>query len=174
MTTSPTAPVYLYKPTWVANNFILRGRERGVRDISPLKIQKLVYMFHGWHLAVTGKPAVGEQFEAWPKGPVLSSLYHQFKEYRWNRITNLAKDIDPATGELTAAHVPAQDEQFHIIFDAVWDRYHMHSGPKLSAMTHAPDTPWSKARETDDQYISNEAIRQHYIDLARGGSGDGE
>lgn len=136
-------------------------------DVDPLKIQKLVYNFHGWHLAITGRPAVGERFEAWPKGPVLSSLYHQFKKFRWEAITEFAEDIDPVTGDRKAAIVGASDEGFYRIFNAVWERYKDYSGIQLSALTHAPETPWSKARQAGVQYISDDDIRHHFIELAQ-------
>ena len=167
MATAPTAPTYVYKPSWVANTFLWKAKEDGVRDVDPLKIQKLVYNMHGWHLATTGQPAVGEQFEAWPKGPVLSSLYQAFKRYRWTSISELTSDIDPQTGELKALVVAQSDEQFYSIFEQVWNRYKGFSGVELSALTHADGTPWSKARADGRQYISNEEIRGHFIELAK-------
>jgi uncharacterized phage-associated protein len=161
-----TIPSYMYKPIWIANTFLAKAREDNISDIDPLKIQKLVYNFHGWHLAVTGQPAVGERFEAWPKGPVLSSLYHKFKHYRWDPIRDYAKDIEPTTGESSALVVPTSDEQFHTIFNVVWDRYKDLSGSQLSALTHAPNTPWTVAREQGLQYIPDNLIRDHFVDLA--------
>ncbi len=160
---------FIYKPTWVANTFLQRARDEGVRDIDPLKIQKLVYNFHGWHLAITACPAIGERFEAWPHGPVLSSLYHQFKNNRWMAINHFAKDIDPITGEEKALLVPTSDEQFTQIFHHVWNRYKSYSGVELSALTHAAGTPWTKARESGQQYISDEEIRRHFVELGQRG-----
>ena len=167
MATAPATPIYVYKPTWVANTFLWRAKEDGVHDVDPLKIQKLVYHMHGWYLATTGCPVVGERFEAWPAGPVISSLYQQFKKYRWNRITELAKDIDPQTGELKDLIVAPSDEKFYEIFAAVWQRYKGFSGPELSALTHAPGTPWSLARAEGRQYIDDQAIRSYFVDMAR-------
>ena len=156
----------VYKPTWVANIFLMRGSETGQR-IDPLKIQKLVYCFHGWHLAITGSPAVGERFEAWPHGPVLSSLYHTFKHYKFTAITQLASDVDPRTGKTVASYVSDPHSQFDDIFSLVWERYGGLSGTQLSAMTHADGTPWSKARSTGLQYIPDRDIREHFVQLAR-------
>ena len=167
MPENPTT--FVYKPTWVANTFILRGREERVGDIDPLKIQKLVYCFHGWHLATTGAPAVGEQFEAWPKGPVLSSLYHQFKHYRWNPISELATDVDPVSGQEEEFYVAPSDVRFYDVFNRVWNRYKDYNGRQLSALTHAEGTPWSKARQFSSHYIDNEDIREHFIELGRSG-----
>ena len=159
----PPQPTYVYKPAWVANSFLLKGRDNNVNDIDPLKIQKLVYYMHGWHLATTGLPVVGEQFEAWPNGPVISSLYHQFKHHKWRPIRDFAKDIEPATGESKALIVPTSDESFHSILNPVWEKYKGISGRELSAMTHAADTPWSAARNNGLQYISNASIKDYFV-----------
>ena len=161
------ASLFVYKPAWVANTFLARANDEGVRDVDPLKIQKLVYNFHGWHLATTGMPAIGERFEPWPKGPVLSSLYHQFKRFRWNRITDYAKDIDSVTGEEKSLVVPPSDETFKQIFDLVWDRYKGMSGVELSALTHAEGTPWSDARKAGLQYIPDRTIQRHFVEIGR-------
>lgn len=157
----------VYKPTWVANSFLLRAKKDGVGDVDPLKIQKLVYNLHGWHLAVTGHPVTGERFEAWPHGPVNSTLYHQFKKFRFRPIRGYAKDVDPATGKEVATYISPSDERFYSIFDKVWDRYKGFSGQELSEMTHAVGTPWSYARENDLQYIPDALIRKHFIDLSK-------
>lgn len=158
---------FVYKPSWVANTFLLRAREEGVGDIDPLKIQKLVYCMHGWKLATTGVPAVGEYFEAWPNGPVLANLYHKFKHYRWNTIDDYAQDIDPTTGQMKALVVPTSDEEFFEVFNRVWGRYKRLSGKELSDLTHKPGTPWSLAREQGLQYINNSDIQRHFVELAR-------
>jgi uncharacterized phage-associated protein len=164
---SNASPTVIYKPSWVANTFLMRARVDGVSDIDPLKIQKLVYFLHGWHLAVRGHPAVGERFEAWPHGPVLSSLYHQFKEYRYHRIYGFAKDVQPETGEVKSLYVNEKDREFYDVFDRVWNRYKSFSGSELSDMTHQPSTPWSYARKNGMQYLSDQMIRDHFVELSR-------
>ena len=164
---SNSAPTVIYKPSWVANTFLMRAKRDGVADVDPLKIQKLVYCLHGWHLAVRGHPAVGERFEAWPHGPVLASLYHQFKQYRYHRIVGLASDIDPISGNQSTLAVSEDDDQFFNVFNRVWARYKDYSGQQLSDMTHQPNTPWSYARQNGMQYISDKMIRDHFIQLSR-------
>lgn len=166
--TSNSPPTVIYKPSWVANTFLVRAREDGVNDVDPLKIQKLVYCLHGWHLAVRDHPAVGERFEAWPHGPVLASIYRQFKKFHYHRIFDFAKDIDPTTGQETSSYVNPNDIAFYSVFDPVWDRYKEYSGSQLSDMTHQPNTPWSYARQNGMQYISDTMIRDHFIAIANG------
>lgn len=154
-------------PAHVANSFLYRANLEGIRDIDPLKIQKLVYCLHGWHLATRGVPAVGERFQAWPYGPVLSSLYHEFKANRSNAIQGYAREIDPATGAVRVLMVNPEDKSFQEVFEAVWNRYKNLSGLQLSALTHADGTPWSKARQAGAPYLSDDEIRQHFQALAR-------
>ncbi len=163
---SNSAPVIIYKPSWVANSFLLQAKADGINDVSPMKIQKLIYCLHGWHLAVRGHPVVGERFEAWPHGPVLSSLYHQFKQYRWHRIYGFAEDIDPVTGNSNTLSVSQADDQFYNVFNRVWERYKSFSGEQLSDITHQPSTPWSYARQNGMQYISDTMIRNHFIEIS--------
>lgn len=162
---SNSPPTVIYKPAWVANTFLVRSREDGVADMTQLKVQKLVYCMHGWTLAVTGHPVVGERFEAWPHGPVLASLYSHFKEYRWHRITSLAEEIDPRTGEEAALVISEDDQRFFDIFNRVWSRYRHYDGKQLSDMTHQPNTPWSYARQNGLQYLSDAMIREHFVAL---------
>ena len=157
-----------YKSIWVANAFLHCAKNDGVDDLDPLKIQKLVYCLHGWYLATQGEPVVGELYEAWPHGPVLSSLYHEFKLSGRKPIDRYADDIDPRTGEKESLMVANSDKQFYGVFNRVWDRYKDYTGIELSKLTHAPGTPWSKARKRGDDYIPDDEIRSHFVALAKG------
>lgn len=155
-----------YKPAHVANAFLYRAKQEGVTDVDHLKIQKLVYLLHGWFLATRDAPAIGELFEAWPYGPVLSSLYHEFKTSGRKPIDGYAVDVDPASGEKNALMVNLSDRTFYDVFDRVWQRYKKYSGTYLSSLTHADDTPWSRARMRGSTYLSNDEIKEHYRHLA--------
>ena len=51
---------------------------REVRSLLPsagrVKVQKLLYYCHGWHLAFTGNPMFSERVEAWELGPVVPAV----------------------------------------------------------------------------------------------------
>lgn len=154
-----------YNPNHIANAFLLKARDEGVRDVDPLKIQKLVYNLNGYWLAMHGRPLVGEPFQAWPHGPVLASLYHQFKGNRSAPISNWALDKDK-DGEGWRAYRPTDDDRaFYDALEAVWDKYKGLDGLKLSALTHAQGTPWSKARRRGDAYLDNDEIREHFREI---------
>ncbi len=67
----------------VANWFIERAAQEG-EYLTQLKLQKLVYMAHGWNLALLGKPLISENIEAWKWGPVIRYAIPRFRELRCN------------------------------------------------------------------------------------------
>ena len=78
-----------YRACAIANYFL----ERAEREpITQMKVQKLVYFAHGWHLGITQKPLINEQVEAWPYGPVIPSLYQDLKRWGADPITEPIKD----------------------------------------------------------------------------------
>ncbi|MTH95348.1 Panacea domain-containing protein [Roseibium sp. RKSG952] len=155
-----------YEPSFVANAFLNRAREESIKDVDQLKIQKLVYCLHGWYLATQNAPLVGEYYEAWPYGPVLSSLYHEFKYNGRKPIKSYAIDVDPKTGEDKALMVGVTDKKFYSLFDVVWNRYKRLNGLQLSSLAHAEGAPWSLARARGETYLSNDEIRTHFRALA--------
>jgi uncharacterized phage-associated protein len=148
----------------VANCFLQRDFEDGVPSISPMKIQKLVYCLHGWHLAITDGPAIDGHFEAWPYGPVEEDMYHLFKPYRDRPISTYAMSWEG--DEQKAFVVNEKNREFYDILDFVAKKYMPFSALQLSAMTHQPGTPWSLSRSTGGGVIDNELIKQHFRELA--------
>ena len=64
-----------YSAKAIANAFLQRAFNEK-KAIGQLKLQKLVYIAHGYYLALTGgNPLVNEPFEAWDYGPVNRTLY---------------------------------------------------------------------------------------------------
>jgi uncharacterized phage-associated protein len=63
----------------VARLFLEKAPTSGVQDLTPMKILKLTYLAHGWHLCYTDSPLILDQVQAWKYGPVVPSVYHYFK-----------------------------------------------------------------------------------------------
>ena len=152
-----------YSAKAVANYFLSKYRNTG---IPPLKIQKLVYIAHGWHWAHHDQPLVGDEYaEAWEYGPVYASLYHEFK-YRGDLpIIELARDIKGL--KRVVPKIEKDDKQTPKLLDKIWEKYGGASGTELSALCHQPGTPWDKARQKADgrrkTHIDEDDIRQHYL-----------
>ena len=153
-----------YSAKAVANYFLeLAKKEK--RPISPLKMQKLVYVAHGWHLGITGKPLVVDEYaEAWDFGPVFPSLYHEFKHFRANSISEPAQEllIDGPVGdwdwdwdrlETRIPEINKKDTELRHFLAQIWKAYNKYSGVKLSSMSHGRGTPWSKTRQVEGDIL---------------------
>ena len=64
---------------WVLAHNRIATDEEGAEYISNLKLQKLLYYAQGVFLAVTDKPLFDDDIVAWLQGPVVESVYHQYK-----------------------------------------------------------------------------------------------
>ena len=141
-----------YSPRIVANWFLARGAMEG-EYFTQMKLQKLVYIAHGWSLALTGKPLINEAVEAWKWGPVIRSLYGDFVKFG-----ALPIDETPDLPDLQTKDAELLEE--------VWDVYKTFTAAQLSAMTHAAGTPWSQTFVADQKYtIPESRIREHYQKL---------
>lgn len=167
-----------YSAKAIANYFLAKAREAN-RELTPMKLQKLVYFAQGWHLAVRNESLIDEQVEAWPYGPVIPTLYREFREFGDRPITFEATDCVPnGRGGLRFVR-PSVDDQPHVaeftklFLDRIWDVYGAYSAIQLSNMTHKSGSPWDQVREehagqiprgTD---IPRSTITRYFLDLAR-------
>jgi len=138
----------------VANNIIARASEEKIQ-VSPMKLQKLLYFIYKEYLKISGASLFAERFEVWKYGPVLPSVYDEFKEFgvkpinrRYTRGDGSAWMVDEGSSRW---FVQA------IVF--VWNRYKHMSGVDLSNLTHMKDTAWSKAREKKTIFLSDTDIK---------------
>ena len=78
-----------YSAIAVANAFIEMGLRGELSQLTPMKLQKLLFYTQSWHLFYNdGQPLFNDDFERWPYGPVIPSIYHELKTYRYKTITN--------------------------------------------------------------------------------------
>jgi uncharacterized phage-associated protein len=152
-----------YSPIAVANYYIAKSLKSGV-TLSPMKLIKLVYIAHGWHLARKGEPLLSEGVQAWKFGPVIESLYHAVKRFGDRQITSL---ISVPTG--SGREIPiVEDGDTRRFLDSVWDSYSKYSGVQLSTLTHRADTAWYEIWHCRDgksgrrALIPNDLITEHY------------
>lgn len=151
----------------VANYFVKKGKEKGSPVEGVLKLIKLVYLAHGWHLGIYGKkqPLIRERVEAWQYGPVVRSVYDAFK-YRGR-----LKITEPATTGIKEEMEPienlAENETIEFL-DEIWELYGKYTGPELSKLTHEKGTPWDTTRKEERMQIyfgvviSDDTIGDYY------------
>jgi uncharacterized phage-associated protein len=144
-------------------NYYLDAAEKQSTSLTPMKLQKLIFFAHGWYLALFDEPLIADQVEAWQFGPVVPSIYHEFKHERSGSISSKATGFDFENFELTEPEVPESDERSRRLMEKVWQTYSKFTAFELSKMTHLPDTPWAKARENLDVLGRNVAIEEGLI-----------
>ncbi len=137
-----------FDPRAVANRLLELARERQL-PLDPMKVQKLLYYAHGWHLALTGKPLLDRSVEAWQYGPVLPDVYRAFRQFGAQPITEPARYFAIDGGKLTLRRyaMPASDPDMDYadrILRRILEQYGGYSGIQLSMMTHADGTPWAQ------------------------------
>jgi uncharacterized phage-associated protein len=144
-----------YEVQAVANELLDLARRDG-EILDPMKIQKLVYLAHGWNLALHGSPLIKQDVEAWPYGPVIRSLYDQFKKYRASPITEKA---------YTPEGTEPLDGNAKRLVEAVWSKYRPYSAIQLSMFTHEPGYAWDLTIKDRGPYstIPNEIIRDEFV-----------
>ena len=142
-----------YKPKTVAEWFLHRAAADD-KTLTQMKLQKLVYMAHGWKLGLFGQPLINEFVEAWQWGPVIRDLYADYVQYG-------ASPIDVASAP------PRLDEQSGKLLEKVWDTYGRYTAAQLSDLTHRKGTPWSLTYQPKNKLvIPNALIKSHYEQLA--------
>jgi uncharacterized phage-associated protein len=147
----------------VANYFIQKAIKSG-NPITQMKLLKLVYIAHGWHLGNFDKPLIDSTVQAWQYGPVIPDLYQAIRKYGRVPIINLI----PYCGTAGDQDNPWPEKQTQQLLDLVWNNYSGYTAIQLSAITHQANTPWDKIwnQEQGCEYsgarIPNELIKEYY------------
>ena len=107
----------MYPATTIANEFLRLANAQG-NSVTHMKLQKLVYLAHGWHLALCdGATLINEQIEAWDHGPVIRALYAAFASYGRHIIDDLYQD--ETDHEPVTPLLPHDAEQSRSLIDGV-------------------------------------------------------
>jgi len=138
----------------VANFFIDVICSNEDDHITNLKLNKLMYFAQGSYLARTKELLFDSKIEAWSFGPVVSCIYHKYKVCGKAPIETIDDDYDFESF--------SQPEKT-VLLD-VMREYGRYTGSALVNMTHAPDTPWSKAMARGDNEISVVDIQSFFTE----------
>lgn len=132
---------------FLAYNRIVAAEE-GAELISNLKLQKLLYYAQGCSLAVTGKPLFDDSIVAWQHGPVVESVYREYKDNGANGI-QFEEDFDFST------FTKEENE----LLQEVFDTFGQYSAWKLRNMTHN-EVPWKTTPQK--AVIKNSVIMEFF------------
>ncbi|CAM1344030.1 Panacea domain-containing protein [Tenacibaculum amylolyticum] len=146
----------------VANEFIGLSEQQHV-GITNMKLVKLMYIAQGLSLALLDRPIFeNDKIEAWKYGPVVPSIYHEFKHFKSEPITT--KSVVTLDSEWENLSEPKlTDEEDKKIVLLTWRLYKDMSPRDLVDLTHRAGTPWSLTYEdSESNIIDNELIKRYY------------
>lgn len=159
----------MYSAKAIANYFLELGDIDGI-GITPMHIQKLVYIAHGYHLATHNSPLFEDVVEAWRFGPVIPALYNEFAHLGSETIYDRAyEEIMPRVDAIAYLSKDEYDKAKNIL-DTVWDKYKKFNAIQLSSKTHEAGSPWDTTRKKKAFFkknppIDNDIIREYYYSL---------
>ena len=153
----------VYSSLAVANYFIHKAKAAN-QYISLMKLLKLVYYAHGWHLGLGKGPLLDETIEAWKYGPAIRTVYEAFKGYGDQPILHgvtQAKDIWSEDAVQTTIN-GQQNPQIVNFLDKIWDVYGKYSALQLSEMSHIANGPWGQVSK---EYRNNNQPLPRGLDI---------
>ena len=141
-----------YPSPVIAEYFI--QKDKNMRS-DIMKVLKLVYISHGFNLAIFDTPLIKEKVQAWQYGPVIPELYFRLKTNDLDTISVFYDDVQRLEG----------DERTKKLLDAVYTKYGKYDGIQLSNLTHQKKTPWDITVNKYESEITEDLIKEHYKTL---------
>lgn len=129
---------------------LARSDEKLAPELSPLKIQKLLFYIQAWYAANKDNRLYEDDIYAWPLGPVVEDVYHHYKSYG-------AQDLAKEDG----LKVTFTDESFDEDIKSVLAVYGGMSAYELVARTHK-EAVWRKYKGASNKLIPFEEIRSDF------------
>ena len=135
---------------------VLRAAKAEGQSLTPMQLMKLVYIAHGFSLAVSGHDLFEDRIEAWMYGPVIPGLYRATKHFGRSPIP-LELIGDPNERVL-------DDNEDDRLVKEVYSKYRHLSGVQLSDLTHRVGSPWHQAYRSGayNAEIPDRIIKPHY------------
>ena len=156
----------VYTPQHIANFFLAKKNH----DIDNLKLNKLVYISYGWVYALVDREIFHEPIQAWRFGPVIPSIYHEFKYFGHRIIDRLSQIVDDwFEDELIQPMIDESDEQLINILEQIDEKYRKKfNSTRLVGITHAKGTPWKETYKNNsyNTEIPKDKIKRYYEGLA--------
>lgn len=107
-------------------------------ECTPLKLQKLLYIAYCKYLKKHDSVMFDEAFEAWKYGPVIKSVYYQFKHKREKVIVDV-----PTTNEKRYLTSSTGRKKLAVVEDTVKEFGHL-TAKELVDFTHEKGRAWEK------------------------------
>ena len=135
-------------------------------ELTPKKLQKLVYYSYSWFIALNNENAddissvlFDETPKAWIHGPVFKTLYNEYRSFNWHEVPKNEINMEFENDEI----IP--------FLDKIYEEYGKYDADQLEYMTHQ-ELPWKNARkgmsalDYYDKDISKKDIFIYFNNLA--------
>lgn len=141
-----------YKASDIAKVLIKKAEctSCGEEFITNMKLQKMLYYQQGFHLAYFGTPLFEEEIEAWMYGPVVPSVYDEYKNNGRNGI-QLGFELE----------FEFENKKEEALFNEVFKVYGVYSALGLMNMTHS-ESPWKSTKIGEGNVISKDKIKSFF------------
>lgn len=149
----------VYQLAHIVNTVLFRAKGENV-DMSPMKLQKMLFFIYTEYYAMTHTPLFSERFEPWKYGPVISDVYYTYANRKTPYIEKYMVD---AEGELQKVAL-GSDPKLDMAFNLAWVRYKGYTGKELSAITHRENCAWWKAASGGQPFLNdNDIANDHRV-----------
>lgn len=142
----------------VCNSILKRSFEDGIK-VTPMKLQRIIYLVYKEYLKRTGCVLFRDNIQVWRTGPVVISIYDDYKYFKDKDITRFNRDIKGRVSVVS-------DIMILGIIDDIWDTYKNKSGIELSEVIRGTGGAWCNAWECNKVILDiNDIIDEIVKDL---------
>ncbi len=148
-----------YTPAHLANYFI-----DNLDYVDNIRLNKFVYLAFGVAYAYYNRILFKEPIQAWRLGPVIPSIYHEFKKYSYGKIKELSYIHNPVKDKLIYPMIDEDDEEAFETLKVIKEEYGDMPTGELIDRTHDTGTPWDKFYEEGkiNIEIDAEVIKEYF------------
>lgn len=143
----------------VANWFISKDQAEGCKEVCPFRIQKLVYLSYGWHLAIANKPLTQDAPLTRRWGPYFPVLFSEILLY----VDGNSKLTEPLSNRTVSPSLTP-------FLERIWEVHSQYTAVQLSRLTTSDDSPWKTTVDDNPDrehiQIPDNLLQSYYIGLA--------
>ena len=132
--------------------------------LNSIKMNKLVYLAHGWLLGLTGRPLIYEHVEVWKSGPVIPEMYFVIRSAteRYMLI-----DMEKVRKKIEVFPNISSDSVEGIVISHVFNKYGAKTYTELTELTTTKNSPWNRAAFVCDDVIDDAITQDYYAAVFR-------
>ncbi len=140
----------MYAALAVLNSFLEFAESEGI-SLDPMRLERLVVVSEGWHVALYGESLIDEPILAEEYGPIVETLHDRLLPLGMDKI------VEPLANQVSRVEiVPTKDVEARRFLLQIWKTHRHYHGVALANMTVTADSPWSttiKNHEGEDRPV---------------------